>query len=374
MFKQTPQSDRAKPAPRFRNKKGVAGFVGVCLIGGVAASANAAPGTPTFQVTFDDATTFQNEFTDTDGKQRWTITPGADDFETDLYERPVVQNFRDYKDQNTDETKFATDDDYWGNLDITQASAGFDNQFLYIAIDMHDTNRHPPDGQVEHVGLDAEYRVRLSNDPLGNNGFMFAVESPYQNFLDLQSDSEDPHSWVTTRNFVHWDENGDLAFDGAQPDFENDRDQATGYETEIVNDGKIKSGFSQFGEEGDMPFYSRIRPGGDDSVVEFAIEYAKFDLSKTDLQTLPYLEFESNRVNSSSESPDKYLLNHVFAKIDAGSPYAEDQGEVWGTQGPKDINEIDTLRGGAIPEPTSLALLGLACIGLMIRRRPRAAS
>ncbi len=111
------------------------------LVAAATAPAAAAPGTPTYQVTFGDATTFQNEFIDTNGDHRWTISPDADDFTTDLYERPVVQNFRDYTDANTNEVKFATDGDYWGNLDITEASAGFDADFLYVAIDLHDTNR-----------------------------------------------------------------------------------------------------------------------------------------------------------------------------------------------------------------------------------------
>ena len=47
--------------------------------------------------------------------------------------------------------------------------------------------------------------------------------------------------------FTHWDENGDLPFDGAASDLENDLDHATGYEEEVVNDGKVKSDFPRSG-------------------------------------------------------------------------------------------------------------------------------
>lgn len=338
------------------------------LVAAATAPAAAAPGTPTYQVTFGDATTFQNEFIDTNGDHRWTISPDADDFTTDLYERPVVQDFRDYTEQGTGTVKFATDGDYWGNLDITEASAGFDADFLYVAIDLHDTNRYKTNGQVEQVGLVAEYRLRLSTNADGSSGFMFEVQSPEQNRLDLGDGV-----WNTTRNYVYWDQDGDLAVDGATPDLQ--QDNGTGYDTQVVVDGDLKpAGAPQFGQENDTPFFSRIQPGGDDNIVEFAIDYEAFGLTAELLETLPYLEFESNRGNSSTENPDKYLLNHRFSRLDAGSPYAEDNldGSPWGEQGPNDINEIDTLRGGAIPEPASLAMLVLAGAGLLGRRRRHA--
>lgn len=322
---------------------------------------------PTYTTTFDDATTFQNEFTDTNNTQRWTISSGADDFATDLYERPVSQNFREYTDKATNETKFATDGDYWGNLDITQAQAGFDSKYLYTSINLHDTNHYKANGQVEDIGLNAEYRVRLSNNANGNGGFMFETQSPYQNLLDHGND------WVTTRNYVYFDSDNDLAVDGATPDLE--QDNGTGYDTEIVNDGQMKPGFSQFGSEGDTPFFSRIQPG-DNSIVEFAIEYGALGFTAEDLQSLDYLEFESNRGSSSTSNPDKYLLNHRFSRLDAGSPYAEDNfnGSPWGTQGPKDIFDIDTLQGGAIlvPELTSSLLLvisGLAFLSCRLLKK-----
>ncbi|MEX0745520.1 MAG: hypothetical protein WD118_07945 [Phycisphaeraceae bacterium] len=318
--------------------------------------ATAGPVDPVYTTTFHDATTYQNRFTGSDGKWHWTIDADADRFPDDVYERPVMDGFRNYDGQ------FATDDDYFGYLDITEAHAGFDEQFLYIGIDLHDTNRYKSNQQVEDTGLVAEYRVRMSNQADGSAGYLFNIESPHQNLADHGYD------WVTTRNYAYWDEDADLAVDGLVPDLQ--ADNGSGFETEIVNDGQVKSSFvSQFGAG--TPFYSRIAPGGDDNIVEFAIDYAAFGFSQADLLDLAYLVFESNRGNSSTENPDKYLLNHRFSMTDAGSPYADDHPD-YGTQGLNDINEIDTLNGGGIiPEPGALSItLGLLAL-LTTQRRPR---
>lgn len=333
----------------------------------ISARAEAASINPVYINTFEDATTFQNRFTGTDGKWHWTIDPGADSFPDDFYERPVMAGFRPYVDQASGQTKFATDDDYFGYLDITAARAGFDQQYLYVAIDLHDTNRYKSNQQVEETGLVAEYRVRISNNADGSGGFLFNVESPFQNQSDLISAGQDPYSWVTTRNFVYQDIDNDLAVDGITPDLEPDN--GSGYETEIVNDGNFKSGFGS-----GTPFFSRISPDGNDNIVEFAIAYEDFGFTQEDLLDLPYLVFESNRGNSSTENPDKYLLNHRFSPTIAGSPYPGSNGlSEYGTQGLVDIKEMDTLNGGsigAVPEPSSILGTGVAFgLGCFLHRK-----
>lgn len=334
--------------------------------------------TPSYSVAFTDATTYQNAFIDDNSTRRWTIDDGADVFADDKWERPVQQGFRVYQDDDGQD-RYATDGDYWGDLDIVAAQAGFDSQYLYASIELHAPTRFQPNGQDEATGLQGEYRLGLGEV----GGLLFQVQDPSVNREANNNDGQPLHAWRSERNYVYRDTDADL--DVGENPADGDENNGTGYEEEILNDGVLKDG------SGGQPFYSRIADdvntllGG--TKVEFVIDYAAFGLSMADLLGESLL-FESNRGNSSSENPDNYLISRRFDVQKAGSPYRCDTGQnsslftctdpdksIFDTDGLVDVNEVDNLRGSlgaaaVVPLPASLFLVlpGLGAL-LWLRRR-----
>jgi hypothetical protein len=288
-------------------------------------------GTPTYLTSWDDAVTGGNTFS-SGGKQRWYVDPGADNYFTDDYERPMNQSF------SYNDGIYSTNSDYFGNLDIVQGRAGFDANFLYFGIEMFSTKLYGADGSVKDEGLKYDYRIRLGADPTGAGGYLFSTDTP----------SDFGSSWHTEKNFAWLDSNMDVNTDG------------NGFETRIVSDGKLD-------KTGASVFFTRIDPTNS-STVEFAIRYSAFGWSEADIQQFPYLVFEANK---GLKDNGNYHWNKEYTASEAGSPNGGAGGlSEFGTQGLGNIYELDTLRGGVIPEPSS-ALLVMAAAGgtLLIRRR-----
>jgi len=289
------------------------------------------PGAPTYMATWDDAVTGSNTFF-SGGSQRWFVDPGADNYFTDDYERPMNQSF------SFNNGIYSTNSDYFGNLDIVQGRAGFDDTFLYFGIDLYSTKLYVKDGSSKDEGLKYVYRVRFGANETGAGGYMFSTETP----------SDFGSSWHLQKNFAWKDSNGDVNTDG------------NGFETRIVSDGKLDS-------TGANVFYTRLDPF-DPSTVEFAIRYSSFGWSQADLMNFPYLVFEANKGLLDNQN---YHWNKEYTASEAGSPNGGAGGlSEFGTQGLGNIYELDTLRGGVIPEPSPAFLVMAAVSGaLLITRR-----
>jgi PEP-CTERM motif len=233
--------------------------------------------------------------------------------------------------------RYSTNSDYFGNLDIVRGQYGYDSTYAYFATDMFSTKLENASGGSADEGLKYHYRIRVSLDSSGAGGFLFSTDTPY----DFGS------TWHTEKNFVYRDTNGDLAVDG------------NGYDLPIVSDGLLS---------GTEVFWTRLRPG-DASVVEFAINLESFGFTASQLANLPYLVFEANK---GLLDPQNYLWNKEYNPSEAGSPNGGPGGlSEFGTQGLGNIYELDTLRAGAIPEPSSALLFCMGSIGLFYRRRNR---
>ena len=354
----------------------IRGFLSVIAVGLLFALRGFAdPITPVYFVNFSDAVTGDNAFFASDGNRYWTVDPGADSYQNDVYERPTVQTFVDAPSFAMVNEIFATYE-YFEYLDIVSARAGFDDQYLYIAIDMFGLDKSTTDGVDTEVGLVERYGFRISNDPDGRNGLLLITDNP----LDKLGTT-----FGQEGTFGYQDTDGDVGgrglINGVGPSgrsvtktdnpFEESgpNGSMTGYDSVVISDG-----ISEI--DGTSVLWARIDPN-DETIVELAFDYSAFSFTQADLGILPYLEFEA--IKGGAKDPQNYLWNDKYTQSEAGSPYP---GAIYGlsefgTQGLGNIYELDTLSGGAVvPEPASviLTLTGLAWLGGAARARRRRAA
>lgn len=307
---------------------------GVFLVGlAVPRDGLANPQTPVYTAAFPDARTDDNGFLAGDGKRYFDVDPDADDYQNDTYERPTVQTYEVRALPGGGE-RFGAGE-YFGHLDIEEARAGFDAQFLYVAIDLASRDVHKDDGSDVTVGLTARYGFRLSTDPNGAGGFLFTADQPeLKNVPNTTFASEGVFGFA--------DLDGDVGGQGlavTKQDAESEV-SGNGYEAEIIADGRVGSG--------QTVLFVRIDPA-DPTVVELALDFAAIGLTEADLADLPYLEFEAVRGGA---DPQGYLWNDAYDQGEAGSPYRATSGDLsksaFGTQGLGNVAELDTARGGPI--------------------------
>jgi hypothetical protein len=134
----------------------------------VAAPALAEPGTPVYSAHFSDALTLDNEFVAEDGRHYWDVDAGADVYGIDLYERPTHSAYK-LRTLPGGSQRFAADE-YYGFADLEGARAGFDAQWLYVALDLASRDQHKDDGSRAVKGLVARYGFRLALDADGAGG------------------------------------------------------------------------------------------------------------------------------------------------------------------------------------------------------------
>ena len=321
---------------------------------GFFSSAGAAPNNPVYTSTFGDSITGDNEFLGTDGKRRWTVDPGADDYQNESYERPTIQTYQ------TVDSKFSTEE-YFQNIDIVQGRVGYDAQYLYIAIELF--GRHKSDqGGDTLEGLKYEYGFRFSQDPDGRNGYLFRTE-----FADPLSSP----TFDTLKNGAFRDTDGDIGGRGlingagssgrsiTKEDEPLEEVGMNGYNQQIIADGKISDGPGK-----DTPvLYSRIDPNNN-KIVEMAFDYLAFGLTQDDIPDIQY--FEMQAIKGDPTDPQNYFWNDKYNKSEAGAPYFDPGG--LGTDGLENIYELDTVMG-YVPEPTTIALLTVGIVGMTIRQR-----
>jgi hypothetical protein len=327
-------------------------------------SAAALPIDPVYFIVVDDAVTGDNEFQGSDGKRRWDVDPGADVYQGEIYERPTIQSYKEV------DGRYSTEE-YFQNLDITQGKVGWDDQFLYVGIELFGRSKSDQGGDTLE-GLVYEYGFRFSTDPDGRDGFLIRSEQP-----ELKHGT----SFGLESNFAFFDSDGDVGGaaikSGGGPsglwvtktDNPNEETGLNGYDAEVVSDGKKKESPNQ----GADALYSRVDPNND-KIVEFAFDYTKFGLTVADILAIQYLDLQS--LKGDPQDPQNYFWNDKYTDEEAGSPNGIGGLSEFGTQGLENIYELDTLRIGIIyaPEPSTVSLLGMGCLVLSLYGRRAAAA
>lgn len=340
--------------------------VSVLLVAILVSPGLAAPGTPTYSWTWNDAVTGDNQYTH-NGKHYWNVDAGADVYQQDVYERPTVQTYQMIG------GKYAASE-YFGYLDITKASLGWDSKYLYTSIDLFSLNKVTNNGVSTQVGLVERYGFRLGLNPDGRYSTLFYADQP-------QLKNTPNTSWGTVGTFAFRDTDGDVGgrgvINGNTPSgltvtkSDNPKEEVgmNGYNLDLIADGKLKT-------TGASVFYTRINPL-DATIVEFALDYGALGYTAANLMNLTYVEFEA--IKGGPKDPKNYLWNDKYTKLEAGSPNPGTGGlSEFGTQGLGNIYELDTLRGSplvpdvVVPEMSSLvsSLIGLpVVVGYALRRR-----
>ncbi|MEO1130333.1 MAG: hypothetical protein AAFX05_11605 [Planctomycetota bacterium] len=331
----------------------VAGGTGL-LVSGASASIM-----PTYSLTFNDATTGDNEFT-ADGGQRWNVDPGADNYGKDFYERPTAQT---YEDRNKPgEGTVAAANEYLGYLDIKQARYGYDSNYMYFQITLYTGVAKLSDGTVlsQVFGSGTEYGVRFSDESENGAGGLY---------LRINGDSKE--LWGSTFDSKsgqgYFDSDGSVG--GPLGVMTPDEGSGDGFDlTRIESDGGLSGNTTTKVLKGriDGPVDGVDLDESVMPVVEMAFDYvaynAMFPDDAIDPSNLKYLVFDADRGLKDNAN---VLWNDEYDLSEAGTPYDS------GNQ-PQNIYELDTVTGlgiGAVPSPGAGVLAVLA--GLMGGRRRR---
>ena len=307
-------------------------FLLVCFI----ISSVPADPVPTYSVTFYDSVTGDN--TGNDGNPYWWVSPGADDYGTDTYERPTDQTIE------RDNAAIGSRN-YYEYVDIVQAAAGFDENYLYVGIKMNGLDFINGSGS-EPQGLIAKYEVRLGNnstDPFCAGGLLLMVDNPSTKIA--------PTSFNGNKATGYLDDDSDVGGTSISTTFESNTMSLSGYELAVISDGEDQRSASK-----PIVLETRINPI-DPTIIEFALDYKAFGYSESDLESLTYLTFGANL---GMDGEGDRLWNDAFSAASAGTPYGI------GTQ---DIYQVDTLMGGPVPEPATLTLLVLGGLALLKQRK-----
>ncbi len=300
---------------------------------------------PVYTATFGDAVTADNAFTAVDGQRYWTIDPGADSYQNDLYERPTAQTYQVRG--LADGTEQFAAADYLQNLDIVQAQAGFDADYLYVSVKLAGLNKLTADGQATYEGLVYRYGFRIAKQADGGGGLLIVADQPQL--------KNAPHTAFGPKGtFIYRDANGDVGGAGLNVT-KQDRPAevgGNGYERVLASDGQLASGR--------QVLWVRVDPS-DPTVVEFVLDYKAVGFTADDLATLPSFTAEANK---GLQDPSNYLWNDEYTQSEAGSPYRASHGDrsrsEFGTQGLGNIYELDTVYLGPLAALSSSAIAGSA--------------
>ena len=287
--------------------------------------------TPVYQATFTDALTQDNAIIAANGQRYWTVDEGADNYQIDLYERPTDEEFKLRK--LSDGTKVFAADRYFENLDIKQGQAGFDENYMYVSIEMAGQNESTSSGRNHREGLDYQYGFRISNNADGGRGYLITVDAPGCGWRSTKFSGDDTE--------IHFDKNGDVGGTGLDVTREDRfaEQYGNGYEKDFARNGRTKNGAKVV--------WARINPDNPNAV-EFVLDYKALGFTASDLSSLPYFDFQASRCMGNSE---KMMWNDEFTKREAGSPNANANGNgksEFGTYGLGRIHTVDTMRGGPI--------------------------
>ncbi|MEX0329915.1 MAG: PEP-CTERM sorting domain-containing protein [Puniceicoccaceae bacterium] len=320
-------------------------FLPVCLMG------QYTPTNPIYNLgTQQDFVTGLTKTTDpTTGERSWEVGDGADVYEMELYERPLQTTFYNGSQGS----------DYFGSLDIVEASLGYDDNFIYGRIELFSRYEEPNDGgELVETGLNKQYRIRIGQ-------YLLSAEDISVDELNTTTDPKDTDWNLKSQdgtNKVFYDSNDDRLL--GSPELVEDsptEPSGNGYDNEIAVDGTLKN--SDAGGSVDDPIlWSRVDPNNANTV-EFAFAYQILG------ETIDSLIWNSSspiifEATEGLTDPGNYWWNREYSLAQAGSPYDPDNYL-------ENIYELDTLLFNPVPEPATVGLLALPVLGtiLVIRRR-----
>jgi hypothetical protein len=305
-----------------------------------AASAAAQPGTPVYSGNWFDCDTSDNRFVGGDGIFYWDVDPACDVYQQDVYERPMTQTFYSVS------GRYAAVE-YFEYLDIIEAQAGFDDDFLYVSIDLAGRNHRTSGGTVIPLGMVERYGFRMSTDPDGRYGVLIVADQPeYKNEPNTVFGPIGTFGYLDTDGDVGGaDLDGPTGLTVTKSDNPDEEDGTlNGYDAAIISDGRL--------DDETPVLWVRLNPS-DSTKVEFALDYRAVGFTPDDLQTLGYLHFEA--IKGGAKDPQNYLWNDKYAKEEAGSPNPGFGGSSeFGTEGLKNIYEADTVAGAALDPNATL--------------------
>jgi hypothetical protein len=300
----------------------------------IAGAAIANPTDPVYTVTFDDCVTSDNQYVGPDGELRWDVDAGCDAYQTDLYERPMTQAFDLFR------GRFGAKE-YFEYLDIAQARAGFDDRYVYVSIKLAGRDHITSGGDRNEMGLVERYGFTLSTDRDGRFGVLLVADQPE---LKIDPVTE----FGTTGAFGYRDTDGDVGGadrsgptgrDVTKTDNPGEESGLNGYDRAIISDGVLDTTSREV-------LFVRLSPT-DNTVVEFALDYAALGFTQDDLRTLGSFEIEA--IKGGPKDPQNYRWNDKYTAVEAGSPNLGSGGlSEFGTEGLENITETDTVRGGPI--------------------------
>jgi hypothetical protein len=335
---------------RFR-MLGMSSLVAMLMLSAVPARAGTLP----FQFTFGDAVTGYNQFISNDGKHRWFVNPGADNYFMDFYERPTAQTYTqqnaaftvpNYSSNVTLGQSYVAASQYFEYLDIVNGHFSLNNQTLHMGIELFGVNKVGDNGvRTSDFGESTYYNIRISNDPNGRGGLLLTSI----NAKDLTS------NWQTQEAFGYLDTDRGVGGPGGIAAV-NETTNLNGYETPIIADGKLVANNQNALE------LRRTTSGDNRPIVEFALNLALFNSIHAGYAIDPtkqlYIVFEATR---GLKGNSNYLWNDKYSFVQAGNPYS--------TVGLGNIYELDTLYATfVVPVPGAGALL---LFGVMRKRRRR---
>lgn len=331
-----------------------AGISGVCVVvvfSCVCAIGSAAvypPPLHEYDQVFADASTGDNMFTAEDYERHWFVTPYADRYQDDVYERPTAQTFKYYTIDSflgsgkggyeAGDRVVATDTNdpaYFGYLDVVRGyyHASAMDGFMYFAIEVYSDQKLGSgyDEWEADFGESSLYNIRLSNSP----SHAGAAISRYG--LLLSADAKDFTSTFTGHKlFGYYDKNGDVGGYGVSMTKDDGDYYGNGYEMTVISDGK-DSAYDSY----EMLYGRRVMSADGRPVVEFAFNYEEYNRQYPHMAidpNLTYLSFEATR---GLKGQSNYLFNDQYSFAEAGSPYYA-AGE-WPVSHPQNIYELDTL-------------------------------
>ena len=329
------------------------------------------PPLPTYSFMFGDAVTGDNQFIGTDGKHHWFVNDGADSYDTDVYERPTIQNYETHTADTLVGTDpaltvggsyYATDTSdpaYFEYLDIVKGHYGYNTQFVSFGIELYGEDKVGDGGTgTADFGESSFYNIRLGTNPNGAGGLMLSsqVSADYQ--------KTEFEKWNPEKAFGFLDTNRDVGGPGGIPVTNENPGSLNGFEDKPISDGELG---------GSEVLWTQVTTSVDGRpLVEFLLDYVAFNAAFPDYaitpETLQYLVFEANR---GTKDNGNYLWNDKYSKSQAGTPYNDAFGE------PQNVYELDTLQAdlSVVPTPSAVLLgsLGISAASWRLRRNRRSA-
>jgi hypothetical protein len=305
--------------------------------GALATASYAQPLNTVYTNSDNDAVTGSNLFV-FGGFSYWTVTPGADSYQNDLYERPTAQNYQ------ITNGRFAAEE-YHGYIDIVQTRWGNDSRYFYASLRLFNLNKITNNGVSTIEGLRGRYGVKVSSDPDGRGGVFLQVDEPAfaagssvnTVFTNLKTEAwRDADLDVGGRGGPIHGNSGPTGLSVTRTVNNQEEFGLTGFEELfVVSDGRLPG-------NGPQVLWQRVSPT-DPTTIEIAFDYLTAGFTQTQVESWRLFEFQASLGEPSDARGARW--NDKFFAIEAGSP---NQGigtdSEFGTQGLGSISFVDTTR------------------------------